>query len=160
MTTATSMNLAEPEIKTLSGLLLAGLSRNFKNSNNAAIPGQWQEFAPRIGHIDGQVGETAYGVIYNMDDDGNHEYLCAVEVASFEDLPNDLARLRLPAQRYAVFQHDGHVSEIQATCKAIWNEWLPTSGHEPADAPFFERYTHRFDPDSGYGGLEVWLPIK
>jgi AraC family transcriptional regulator len=74
-------------------------------------------------------------------------------------LPEELTRLRLAQQAYAVFKHDKHVSEIEATCRATWGEWLPGSGYEPVDAPFLERYSESFDPETGNGGLEVWLPI-
>jgi AraC family transcriptional regulator len=44
------------------------------------------------------------------------------------------------------------------------SEWLPTSGYEAATSPgapdFFERYTEEFDPRTGMGGIEVWIPIK
>ena len=39
-------------------------------------------------------------------------------------------------------------------------KWLPESGHEVADAPDFERYGPEFDPTTGNGGLEVWVPLK
>jgi len=159
MAAATPGNLAEPRIAHGKTLLLAGLARKYTGTGNAAIPGQWQEFGPRIGNIPGQIGQTTFGVIYNMDDEDNHDYLCAVEVASFNGLPGDLTRLRLPEQTYAVFQHQKHISEILATCKAIWGEWLPNSDYEPADSPFFERYSESFNPATGHGGLEVWLPI-
>ena len=42
----------------------------------------------------------------------------------------------------------------------IWGKYLPESGHEVADAPNFERYGPEFDPRTGNGGLEVWIPIK
>jgi AraC family transcriptional regulator len=29
-----------------------------------------------------------------------------------------------------------------------------------ADAPDFERYDRQFDPASGSGGVEIWLPLK
>ncbi|TIN58627.1 MAG: AraC family transcriptional regulator, partial [Mesorhizobium sp.] len=29
-----------------------------------------------------------------------------------------------------------------------------------ADAPEFERYGPEFDPRSGKGGLEIWIPVK
>ena len=54
----------------------------------------------------------------------------------------------------------GHVAKIGAAYAAIWNQWLPASGHVPADAPNFERYSEQFDPVSGMGGLEIWLPLK
>ena len=43
---------------------------------------------------------------------------------------------------------------------AIFNDWLPGSGHVPADAPVFERYDERFDARTGMGGFEIWVPIK
>lgn len=160
MTSTNPVKLNEPRIEKRGVLLLAGLSKRYTMGTNTAIPSQWQAFGPRIGHVPDQSGPTAYGVVYNIDDAENHEYLCAVEVSSFDRLPEDLSRLRLPEQRYAVFQHEGHVAGIRTTCMAIWNAWLPDSGHEPADAPFFEQYCESFDPRTGLGGIEVWLPIR
>jgi AraC family transcriptional regulator len=99
-------------------------------------------------------------VSFNSDDDGNFDYLCGVEVASFSGLPPDCSRLRIPEQRYAVFRHLDRISTIRRTWSTIWNQWLPESGHEVADAPNFEKYGEEFDSKSGLGGLEIWLPIK
>lgn len=60
----TSVDLSESKIVNGKALLLAGLSRRYSGANNAAIPGQWQEFAPHIGSIPGQIGNTAFGVVY------------------------------------------------------------------------------------------------
>jgi AraC family transcriptional regulator len=68
--------------------------------------------------------------------------------------------VRIPAQKYAVFTHAEHVSTIRRTVTTIWNKWLPESGLEVADAPSFERYGQTFDPRTGMGGFEVWVPIK
>ena len=71
---------------------------------------------PRIGNIPGQIGQTTFGVIYNMDDEDNHDYLLkAAEVANFNGLPGDLTRLRLPEQTCAVFNTKSTSLEI----------WLP-----------------------------------
>jgi AraC family transcriptional regulator len=86
--------------------------------------------------------------------------MCGVEVSDFSRVPAGLSRLRIPEQRYAVFQHRDHVSSIRRTWFTIWNKWLPESGHEVADGPEFERYGEAFDPRSGNGGLEIWIPIK
>ena len=76
------------------------------------------------------------------------------------ELPPELTRLRIAAQKYAVFAHRDHISTIRNTVMTIWNRWLPESGHEVADAPDFERYTDSFDPRTGKGGLEIWIPLK
>jgi AraC family transcriptional regulator len=151
--------LAPPRFENGRALLIAGLGARYNCDSSKAIPAQWQRFVPEIGHIPGQVGWVAYGVCCNSDDDGNFEYICGVEVRSFSDLPADLARIRVPERRYAVFTHRDHVSTIRRTWNTIWSKWLPESGHQVADAPDFERYEN-FDPEKGTGIIEIWLPLK
>jgi AraC family transcriptional regulator len=140
--------------------LVAGLSARYTCESAAAIPSQWQRFNEYFGKVPGQVGNVAYGVCYNADDAGNIDYLCGVEVSDFSSLPGEFSRLRIAANRYAVFSHREHVSTVRRTWNTIWNKWLPASGHIPADAPNFERYDEKFDPVSGMGGFEIWLPLK
>jgi AraC family transcriptional regulator len=141
-------------------LLIAGIGARCTEESVAGIPAQWQRFVPHLGHIAGQVGNATYGVCCNGDDAGNYEYVCGVEVDDFAGIPKDWSRVRVPAQRYAVFNHRDHVSGIRATWHAIWNQWLPESGHQVVDAPFLERYGEEFDGVTGRGGCEIWLPVK
>jgi AraC family transcriptional regulator len=153
-------DLKPPRFEILRPLLIAGLSERYDCETSKAIPAQWQRFVPYIGNITGQVGWTAYGVRHNCDEDSNFDYTAGVEVASFSQLPPEFGRVRIPAQRYAVFSHADHVSAIRRTIVTIWNKWLPESGLQVADAPDFERYGESFDPRTGIGGLEIWIPIK
>jgi AraC family transcriptional regulator len=105
------------------------------------------------------VGQVAYGVCCNGDDAGNFDYIAGVEVADFSDLPREFSRVRIPERKYAVFSHRDHVSSIRRTVNTIWNRWLPESGLKLADAPTFERYDQNFDPATGNGGLEIWVPV-
>ena len=155
-----TVTLDPPRFEHGKSLLIAGLGARYNCENLAGIPGQWQRFAPHIGNLPHQVGRSAYGVCCNSDDAGNLDYVCGVEVADFSGLPPEFTRLRLPAQRYAVFRHRDHVSTIRGSFNAIFSQSLPQSGHEPADAPDFERYDDRFDPVTGLGGVEIWVPIK
>jgi AraC family transcriptional regulator len=141
-------------------LLIAGLGERYTWESSKGIPALWQRFQPYIGNIRGQLGKTRYGVCLNGDDEGNYDYIAGVEVADFSELPPELGRVRIPAQRYAVFSHDDHISTIRRTVNTIWNKWLPESGHKVADAPNFERYGEAFDLRTGNGGLEIWIPIK
>jgi AraC family transcriptional regulator len=141
-------------------LLIAGLRERYSCETSAGIPAQWQRFAPHIGNIPGQVGGTAYGVCCNSDDAGNFDYICGVEVRDFSELPRDVSRVRIQAQRYAVFSHRDHISTIRRTINTIWSKWLPESGLKAADAPCFERYGAEFDPRTGTGGLEIWIPVQ
>ena len=85
--------------------------------------------------------------------------MAGVEVTSFAGLETAFRRVEIPARRYVVFTHRGHVSGLRATVHTIWNQWLPGSPHTVSDAPNFERYDARFDARSGNGEVEIWVPI-
>jgi AraC family transcriptional regulator len=64
-----------------------------------------------------------------------------------------------------VFPHHEHVSKISNTVDAIWRGWLPTSGYAPiqanSDVPYmFERYGEKFNPETGMGDTEIWIPLQ
>lgn len=159
MSEAPLSKIKPPRLVDGPALLVAGLSERYTYESSAGIPAQWQRFGPYIGHIPGQKGDVAYGVCYNADEAGNMEYLCGVEVDEFSSLPKELTRLRIAAHRYAVFTHAGHVSSIRQTWMSIFDQWMPASGYGASDAPSFERYDARFDPRTGSGGLEIWIPV-
>ncbi len=152
--------LAPPRFEDGRTLLIAGLSERYTSETCANIPAQWQRLDPNLGHIPGQVGRPTYGVLCNGDDAGNTDYICGVEVSDFGRVPKEFARVRIPAQRYAVFHQDDHISTIRRTWFTIWNQWLPEAGHKPAEGPEFERYGEEFNPETGAGGFEIWIPIQ
>lgn len=155
-----NVTLNSPRIENGRLMLIAGIQRRYSQETIGGIPSQWQQFVPHIGHVPSQIGDVTYGVCLNSDDDGNIEYLSGVEVRSFDGLPPDFATLRLPARRYAVFTHEGHISAIRATWQAIFTSGLPSIGEEMSDAPDFERYDERFDGRTGNGAVEIWVPLK
>ena len=151
-----ALRLEAPRFEQGPALLVAGTARTVSRRNGSAgIPALWQRFLPHVAP-----GQLVYGVCCNNDDAGNFDYLCAMPVSDFSQVPDGWTRLRIAPQRYAVFHHRGHISTIRATWHTVWNEWLPQSGLEVADAPDFERYDQHFDPASGIGGVEIWLPLK
>lgn len=159
------IKLEPPRFENGKPLLIAGLRKIYAPAEMNDIPAQWQAFAPYIGKIPGQVGRSAYGVCWQAVDSANIEYLCGVEVSTFAGMPNDFTVVSLPGAKYAVFAHRAHVSRLYETCDAI-SRRLPESGCEAAaatdaEAPaFFERYSEEFNPQTGMGGMEVWVPIK
>ncbi len=153
-------NLQAPRFETSKPLLVAGIGERYNHENGAGIPGQWQRFRQAVDDIPGRIGKVAYGVCCNGDDAGNFDYIAGVEVSDFSDLPREFAKVRIPEQRYAIFTHADHISTIRRTVNTIWNHWLPASGLKAADAPSFERYDENFDPLTGNGGLEIWVPVK
>ena len=152
--------IAPPRFETGKAMLVAGVGDRFSYESSAGIPGLWSRFHQYVDGFPGRIGKVAYGVCTNPDDAGNFDYIAGVEVADFSDLPRDFGRIRIPEQRYAVFNHTEHISTIRRTIGTIWNNWLPSSGYKVADAPTFERYDEKFDPVTGNGGLEIWVPVK
>lgn len=154
------MELSEPRIIEGKPMTFAGMERRFAYGGTGEIPTLWNSFGPRIGTVPGQVGGVAYGISHDMDERG-FGYLACVEVASANELPGDLTVLEIPAQRYAVFEHRGHVSTLSETCGAIGSKWLPASGYSTAESPvIIERYGEDFDPHTGTGDMEVWFSIR
>jgi AraC family transcriptional regulator len=152
--------LKAPHLERRKAILIAGLSERYNNATSSGIPAQWQRFGPYIGNIPGQVDRRAYGVRCNLDDECSLDYICGVEVSSLSSIPEGLTGLRIPEQNYAVFTHEGHVSGIRSTWHTIFSQWFPSSGYEVVDAPDFELYGEEFDPRTGMGGTEIWIPVR
>jgi AraC family transcriptional regulator len=155
-------DLEPPRFETLPSMLFAGLQETYAYGGNAAIPSLWQKFNAHFGHIAGQIGNVAYGICTHVEGETEKfRYMAAVGMADAGELPEGFSTLKIPAQRYAVFTHRGHVSGIPATMHKIFGTWWPTSGLEHGDLPdMFERYDERFDPYTGMGVTEIWLPVK
>jgi AraC family transcriptional regulator len=147
-----------PRIETVGSLLIAGLSTRVTATAATDLPALWQRFGSHLGKIPGQVGPTAYGVC-RQDDAGGVEYLCGVEVRDGSELPAGFSQWRLPAHRYAVFPHPGHVSTLRDTVDAAFGTGLTKAGYLPARSAFFERYGAEFDAATGTGGMEIWIPV-
>lgn len=84
-----------------------------------------------------------------------------VEISESSGLPEQFSCVQIPAQRYVIFPHRGHVFRLCYTVHAIWSQWFPESGNRRATtdgANLLERYGEDFDPLLGMGDIEVWLP--
>jgi AraC family transcriptional regulator len=160
MNPTTIPGIPAPRVITREALLVFGLNQHYAAGANAGIPSQWHRFGPHIGHITNEIAGVTYGVVFNVDAANNFDYLCGVEVTAFPADPVEFTKLRVPAGTYAVFEHRDHIASIQATFTANWERGLAEAGLTAADAPLFERYDDRFDPRTGLGGLEIWVPVK
>ena len=157
---AQSLGLTEPRFEQGKEMLLAGLSGHYNLETRSQIPAQWERFAPSIGKVPGQIGHTCYGVCWNASPGGGFDYLSGVEVAKENGLPTEFKTVQVPAREYAVFAHRDYVTAIDRALDKIWNEWVPQSGLKIARAPFFERYSEEFNPQTGMGGMEIWIPLE
>jgi AraC family transcriptional regulator len=162
MTETARPSIQPARFETAAAMLIAGLRQHYSPVTAASIPQLWERLVPYMDKVAHRVGDADYGVCFDADSGGNFSYLCGFEVTELSSLPAEFNHIRIPPQRYAVFAHDSHVSQIPATMDAIYRSWLPTAtGTVPAGTPdFFERYGPRFDPQAGRGDVQIWLPIK
>ena len=156
------MKLDPPRFEDSPALLIAGLRGQFTTATWAGIPAQWERLIS-YGKVPGQVGSAHYGLCFILPQ--GIDYLSGAEVSGAAALPSEFSSVQIPAQRYAVFSHRDHVMKLRNTLDAIWHNWFPSSGYQaarpPAGAPeFFERYGEQFDPQTGMGDIEVWIPIQ
>jgi len=149
-------DLEEPRRETRDAFTLVGLGGRFEMGGGNAIPALWQRFQPYEGTL-GEVPGYWYGVCGDWRED--FFYMAGVEVKRIPaDLPPELTTYRFPAQEYLVFRHEAHLSELNRTFAAIFGRYIPDHGYEPVDC--FEFYDEGFDPQTGLGGIEIWVPAK
>jgi AraC family transcriptional regulator len=155
---APSSPLEKPRLVKSPALRLVGLAERHAGSN-AGIPAQWGRFEPLIATITARDGTDTFGAIYDYDEAGT-TYLAGVAVKELPAQLGPLTKLELPERTYAVWMHREHVSLVGATCQQIFEHGLVSAGVTPEPAPMLERYGDAFDPRTGNGGLEVWVPVK
>jgi AraC family transcriptional regulator len=153
------MKLEEPRVEKLGELLFVGLAGKIAFGDTQTIAGQWQRFMSGPYH---EIEQRKPGIpvgINLQDADGAMTYMCAAEVSKFGAIPKGLAKVTLAPQTYLVFAHNDHITKLDDTYEAIWNEWFPEHGKTPAEAPGFQRHNPSFDPSTGNGGVTIWIPV-
>jgi AraC family transcriptional regulator len=159
--TSSATQLEAPRVENGMPKRIAGLRSRFTDEPCKGAPELWQRFVPYLGKIPGQVGRVAYGLCFLLPN--GIDYVAGAEVSGLSGIPSDFTVVNIPAGKYLVFPHREHVSKLHITCDEI-AEWLPTSGYEATKAAgvpdFFERYSEDFNPNTGMGGIEVWVSIK
>ena len=156
MTDSTALELPAPRRERCGPLRLIGLTQHYAQGDVAGIPAQWQRFVQTYPL---PANAVTYGVCYNNEADGSMDYLCGVVAPSDTRGESNFDGLTVPEQTYAVFHHGGHISDMRAVWQAIWNGALQAAGLEATAGPEFERYGPEFDPVTGAGGYEIWIPV-
>jgi AraC family transcriptional regulator len=157
--TGTGIHFLAPRFEPGRTIFLAGFQDHFTPATRHAIPALWGRFVPEIGHISGQVGSLAYGVVTNANASG-FDYAAAVEVATLDGLPDRFARMVVTAPRFAVFLHQGPLESLPQTLQAIFGRALPEAGLTCTDAPCVERYSADFCAETGAGTVEICVPVR
>lgn len=134
---------------------VAGIGMRHTRNSGGAIPGQWAQ----LNREWPTPAPVSFGVCCNSDDEGGFDYIAALPVNALPSVPAHWQRVDVPARRYLVAWHGGHISTIRSTWFWLLDQYLPASNLNLANAPDLERYDTRFDEHSGHGGVEIWLPV-
>ncbi len=154
------MSEFDPRFVQAKAMRFVGLRKHYTGQDMSEVPAQWMDFIKQ--DVPDKIGKAAYGLVF--DKPQGIDYMPAWEVATHGRLPEGFVTAEMPAGRYAVFAHDGHVSKMHDTVDRIWRKWVPAARHKPVARPdmayFFERYGEKFDPPSGMGDMEIWIPVN
>lgn len=150
-----------PRFQHAKAMRIAGLRSHFTSTSLDEIPALWRRLVS-VGKVPGRANRVDYAVVHLLRD--GCDYLAGFEVSESAVLPEDFTWTEIPANEYAVFSHDGHVSTLRHTFDSALRHWLPASDFEIARSPggepyALERYGEKFDPVTGTGDIEIWLPI-
>ena len=157
---AQSLGLNFPYFEDRPPLHLMGLKRSYSMETRIAIPQQWEQFVGQLpSSVDVQQANL-YGVSWNTKANCDFDYLCGCEQTPGQSLPADFSSLTIDAQRFAIFPHTQHVSSLPKSLELIWQRWAPKCSLDLAGEPCIECYTPEFDPKTGMGGMEIWIPLK
>jgi AraC family transcriptional regulator len=157
--------LAPPRFVNREPMLLTGLREAMCENFADEITRLWQDFIGIMDKISHKVDGNCYGLCMKETQDGPElYYMACCEVSDFVDLPSALSPVILPSHCYAVFIHSGPVAHIKQTIFAIFDDWLPHSDYELAQQSahclhHLEKYSEQFDPVTGLGGMEIWVPV-
>lgn len=140
-------------------LSFVGMGQHFSFAAPQHITAQWERFMPHYCEIENRADDVPWGVNTNLDDDGTFDYYSAVKVSRIASVPKGMQGLTLAPRTYAIFQHTAHISTVSQTYSAIWNDWEPPEGRAIADAAALEGHLPAFNPRTGLGGVELWVPV-
>lgn len=103
-----------PEIYHQADMKFIGMKTQFysvdseKNNIASKLPPLWADFLAHIDQIKHVVAGNMYGIIRQATDKTDLlEYYAAVQVSDFEQVPEAMVSVELPATDYAKFRHEG-----------------------------------------------------
>lgn len=150
--------ISSPERKLIGKQLCMSLAQN----KTAQL---WQSFMPDIRQIANRVNQDKISLALYPKDyfdafKPQQEFVkwAAVEVSSFEQIPENMETLVIPTGLYAVFQYKG-LSSDNSIFQYIFGEWLPASEYELDNRPHFEILGSKYQNNHPNSEEEIWIPV-
>lgn len=128
----------------------------------------WRTFMPRRSEIQNRRSTDLISMqVYpDMMDFRNNrptvlfEKWAAVEVSSFDDIPDGMEKFTLPAGLYAVFLYKGSSLEAESFFRYVYGTWFPASDYEVDNRPHFEVLGAAYKNNDPASEEDVWIPIR
>ncbi len=156
---AVLLGLQAPNFCDVEEMIVVGMNQSYDMVSRSAIPQQWDRFNDRTKPLGISPSADYFGVSWKCDSQGNFEYLVGTKASEIREVPADFTSLTIPAGRYVVFEYVEHISKFPSFPQKVFKQWAPESGITIGPGPWLERYTPKFDPAVGVGGIELWIPI-
>jgi AraC family transcriptional regulator len=144
-------------------LIGASLPMSFANYRIGEL---WRSFMPRRKEITNAVNKDMISMaIYKKDHftkfspANEFEKWAALEVSSFDIVPDGMKAFTLPGGLYAVFDYKG-LSTDNSIFQYIYSTWLPVSKYTLDDRPHFEVLGEKYRNNDPESEEEIWVPVK
>jgi AraC family transcriptional regulator len=159
-------NVMTPTIVTIPSKMLVG-KRLTMSLNNNTTQQLWQSFLPLLKTIPNVLGTDKYSMQVYPDNyftafnpAVQFDKLAAVEVSSFNNVPNGMECITLPSGLYAVFHYKGNPANGAEVFKEILMEWLPQSGYELDNRIHFEVLGEKYKQGSDASEEQICVPVR
>lgn len=127
----------------------------------------WSSFMPQRKAINDTVNNDLISLeVYpphffdHFDPQNLFEKWAAVEVNTFQNIPEGMELLIIPDGLYAVFIHYGLSNKAATTYDLIFKEWLPKNNYTIDTRPHFAVMGSRYKNEDPSSEEEIWIPIK
>ncbi|TWR29788.1 GyrI-like domain-containing protein [Mucilaginibacter pallidiroseus] len=156
--------LTNPYITTIAPKKLIGQYLQMSIAQNTTSQ-LWQTFMPLRKQINNAINADLicmqiYTDFETFTPDTTFEKWAAVEVNSFDNVPEGIHTFTLPGGQYAVFKYKGRARDFAPAFNYIFFTWLPQSAYELDSRPHFEVLGHLYKNDDPASEEDIWIPVK
>ncbi|MBS1590348.1 MAG: GyrI-like domain-containing protein [Bacteroidetes bacterium] len=154
-----------PQIRQLDELKLVGIKATmcFAQHHPEHL---WKFLMPRLATIRNARKGTLYSIeVYpsgfwnSFEIENTFEKWAAISVNNFDDLPEGMHSLTIPAGKYAVFHYRGSSTEASIFYERIFKSWLPLSDYILDDRPHFASMGEGYKRNKPESEEEIWIPV-
>ena len=152
----------KPEIIELPEIIVCGFE-NEKNSNQEAVQELWEKIFTQKDNIENVVNvDRFYLVRHNLLEIKNqrsYTSLVGKQIDSYDNIPDDMSVVTIPAQKYAKFIHRGFFFN-HLTYAFINGTWFPSTNYQHKKTIEFEIYDKNFKPNDKESEMYIYIPIE